>query len=206
MRECGRIGPIEWAQAGRALPGEAVCGDRLLVVEAGPGALFAVVDGLGHGAPAADAAARAVEVLADHHTEPLDELMWMCHRALADTHGAAISLALMGFDGSLSWIGVGNVAATVVGAAPGGPRTRAWVLQCAGIVGYRITTAFEPRTVTMRAGDLLVMATDGVDDRFADTIGLARPAQEVADDILTGHATDTDDALVLVARHKGALR
>lgn len=206
MREQGRVGPIEWAAAWRPRAGESVCGDRVLVTGADRAALIAVVDGLGHGAPAATAAARAVEVLTARQTGPLVELMRASHRALVDTHGAAISLACLGFDGRLAWIGVGNVAAAVVGAAPGGPSVRARVLQSGGIVGYRMASRLEPRTSSMRPGDLLVMATDGVGEPFVDAVELARPAMEIADAILACHGTDTDDALVLVARHRGTPR
>jgi negative regulator of sigma-B (phosphoserine phosphatase) len=64
VHEDGFIGRIEWAVAGRALPGQRVSGDRGIVLDVGGGAvLFAVLDGLGHGGAAADAASRAAQVL-----------------------------------------------------------------------------------------------------------------------------------------------
>ncbi|MDN2495987.1 stage II sporulation protein M, partial [Nocardia nova] len=72
MHEDGSVGTVEWAVAGRALPGQRVSGDRSVVLDAGDGSvLFAVLDGLGHGAAAADAADRAAQVLADNLAEPL---------------------------------------------------------------------------------------------------------------------------------------
>ncbi|MBF6370994.1 stage II sporulation protein M, partial [Nocardia puris] len=47
MHEDGLIGRVEWAVAGRALPGQQLSGDRGVVLDAGGGtALMAVIDGL----------------------------------------------------------------------------------------------------------------------------------------------------------------
>src|SRR5690606_27727635 len=54
---------VHAAQLVRPARGEQVAGDAALVRELGPSTLLAVIDGLGHGPPAAEAAARAVEVL-----------------------------------------------------------------------------------------------------------------------------------------------
>ena len=76
MPEHGWLGPIEWAAKSRPRPGEKVCGDRLLAVDVnGTGALIGVLDGLGHGAEAAEAANCGVEVLRNARSEPLDVLV-----------------------------------------------------------------------------------------------------------------------------------
>ncbi len=65
MAEHGWLGPIEWAAESRPLPGENICGDRSIAVDVnGTGALFGVVDGIGHGTEAAEAANCCVDVLA----------------------------------------------------------------------------------------------------------------------------------------------
>ena len=57
MADHGWLGPIEWAAKSRPRPGEDVCGDRLIAVDVdGTAALIGVLDGLGHGADAAEAA------------------------------------------------------------------------------------------------------------------------------------------------------
>ena len=64
MRDNGRLGPIEWATAGRPLPGEHVSGDQPIAIEIGGGAaLFGVMDGLGHGPDAATAADAAIAAI-----------------------------------------------------------------------------------------------------------------------------------------------
>ncbi|MET8778187.1 SpoIIE family protein phosphatase [Nocardia sp. NPDC050713] len=204
MHEDGFIGRIEWAVAGRALPGQHISGDRCVVLDAGGGTvLFAVLDGLGHGAAAADAADRAAQVLAENRSEPLDVLMVLCHRAMADTRGAAVSLALFDDTDIIRWLGVGNVDCRVLSASPAGLTVRAAVLQTGGIVGYRLPQTLQPQTVQVRAGDLLLMTTDGIVTESAEGIDLSRSTAEITSEILSRHAKDTDDALVLAARHRG---
>ncbi|MGV9614524.1 SpoIIE family protein phosphatase [Nocardia xishanensis] len=204
MHEDGFIGRIEWAVAGRALPGQHISGDRCVVLDAGGGAvLFAVLDGLGHGSAAADAADRAAQVLAENRSEPLDVLMVLCHRAMADTRGAAVSLALFDVKDTIRWLGVGNVDSRVLTASPAGLTVRAAVLLTGGIVGYRLPQNLQPQTVQVRVGDLLLMTTDGIVTESAEGIDLSRSTAEITADILARHAKDTDDALVLAARHRG---
>ncbi|QIS24266.1 SpoIIE family protein phosphatase [Nocardia terpenica] len=197
---------MEWGVAGRALPGQRVSGDRSLVLDAGGGSvLFAVLDGLGHGAAAADAADRATQVLAENRAEPLDVLMLMCHRAMSDTRGAAVSLALFGPGDRLQWLGVGNVETRVVAVGPGKPTIRAGALPTRGIVGYLLPPSLQTQTVSVRPGDLLLMSTDGIVDEYVDGLDLAKPTAEITSDILAKYAKDTDDALVLAARHRGPM-
>ncbi|MEC3956069.1 SpoIIE family protein phosphatase [Nocardia sp. CDC153] len=204
MREDGFIGAVEWAVAGRALPGQRVSGDRSVVLDAGGGSvLFAVLDGLGHGAAAADASDRAAQVLSENRAEPLDVLMLLCHRAMADTRGAAVSLALFDSGDRVHWLGVGNVESRIVAAAPGKPAIRATVLLTGGIVGYLLPPNLQPQTVPVRPGDLLLMSTDGITSSFADSIDMSKPTAEITAEVLARHAKDTDDALVLAARHRG---
>ncbi|GGK92925.1 SpoIIE family protein phosphatase [Nocardia jinanensis] len=203
MHEDGFIGRIEWAMAGRPLPGQDVSGDRCLVLDLGTGAgLFAVLDGLGHGAAAAEAVDRATRVLAENRTEPLDVLMVLCHRAMSDTRGAAVTLALFGAE-ETQWLSVGNVESHVLTASPTGPQVSATVLQSGGIVGYRLPALLQPQTVPVRPGDLLLMSTDGVEMEPGQGVDLAKSTAEIVQELLNRHAKDTDDALVLAARVRG---
>ncbi|MFQ6229732.1 SpoIIE family protein phosphatase [Nocardia sp. NPDC002869] len=203
MHEDGYIGRIEWAMAGRALPGQDVSGDRCVVLDTGTGTvLFAVLDGLGHGAAAAAAVDRATRVLAENRTEPLDVLMVLCHRAMSDTRGAAVTLALFGAE-ETQWLGVGNIDSIVLTAGPTGPQVSATALQSGGIVGYRLPSILQPQTVPVRPGDLLLMSTDGVEAEPGHGVDLAKSTADIAQELLSRHAKDTDDALVLAARVRG---
>jgi phosphoserine phosphatase RsbX len=53
------------------------------------------------------------------------------------------------------------------------------------------------------AGDVLILATDGIRAGFADGLKLDEPTRILADKILNRHFKGNDDALVLVARYLG---
>jgi negative regulator of sigma-B (phosphoserine phosphatase) len=206
MDEHGWLGPIEWAAVGRPRPGEVVSGDRSIAISAGTnGALFGVVDGLGHGWLAATAATSAVEVVDAAPTEPLADLMQLCHRALTETRGAAITLARINFDtDTLSWIGVGNVTANLIAKRPGGVEVRSSVRLAGGIIGFRMPDGTAPQEVSITHGDLVVITSDGISDGYLDTLDFAASAPVIAEHILAAHSKESDDALVLAARHRGA--
>lgn len=105
---------------------------------------------------------------------------------------------------TLSWTGIGNVAADLVAKHPAGVEVRSSARLAGGIVGYRIPEALTPQEVPIRPGDLLVITSDGIVEDHLDDIDFSAPALVIADQILHSHAKDNDDALVLAARHRGA--
>jgi negative regulator of sigma-B (phosphoserine phosphatase) len=201
----GRFGPIEWATAGRPLPGELVSGDQPIAVSIDDdAALFGVIDGLGHGAPAASAAVRAVDTLRVASGERLEVLIQLCHRVLAGTRGVAMTVARVDFTaGTLSWTGVGNVTADLVVKAATGVQLRSSARLTGGIVGYRIPEIRPAQVVPIRAGDLMIISTDGIAEDHLQHIDFAASAPVIAKELLSRHAKDTDDAMVLTARHRG---
>jgi phosphoserine phosphatase RsbX len=205
MTESGRFGPIEWASAFRPVPGEQVCGDQSIAVEILSSAvLFGVIDGLGHGAAAATAAASAADVLNHRAVEPLGDLIGLCHRRLATTRGAAMTLARIEFGAdTLQWMGVGNVSATLLAKGHSGIETRQQARLAGGIVGYQIPEISPPEKISLRPGCLLVIASDGIAENYLDGLDFTAPAVRLAERILREHGRATDDALVLVARHRG---
>ncbi|WP_348536799.1 stage II sporulation protein M [Nocardia carnea] len=132
----------------------------------------------------------------------MDVLMALCHRAMSDTRGAAVTLALFSAQ-EAQWLGVGNVDSQVVTVGPTGPQISATVLQSGGIVGYRLPPNLQPQTVPVRPGDLLLMSTDGVVVEPDAGIDLAASTADIARELVDRHAKDTDDALVLAARVRG---
>ena len=204
--EGGWFGPIEWAAAARPLSSEEPCGDQPVAIDvSGSAVLFGVLDGLGHGSAAARAAACGLEVLRRDPTKPLGVLIQLCHRAMAETRGGAMTLARIDFEAELlTWTGIGNVTANLVAKALTGVALRSSARLGGGIVGYRLPETIHIQTVPIRPGDLLVITTDGITDDYLDTVAFAASAGVIAEQILNRHGKGTDDALVLTARHRGA--
>ena len=192
----------EYAVASRPLAGESQSGDAALVDADSDRILVAVVDGLGHGEEAAHAAHVATATLRAQADKPLASLFQHCHEALLPTRGAAMTLAtLEASSASLTWSGVGNVEGVLVTGH--GPASRKYHLtNRGGVVGYRMPAVLAS-VLTIHPGDLLILATDGIDESFAgDSIPAGTP-ERVVRTILERHGKATDDALVLALRWLG---
>ncbi|MBB4638797.1 SpoIIE family protein phosphatase [Longimicrobium terrae] len=138
-------------------PGEEACGDRWAHAEDGGRHLLLVVDGLGHGIGAAEAAESASAAF--YRALPPSPMAGMetLHAALRGTRGAAAALAeVRPAEGTVRFCGIGNVAAHVV--APG---RRASLVSHAGIVGHQVRK-FQEFEAAFPPGAVLVMHTDGV--------------------------------------------
>jgi anti-sigma regulatory factor (Ser/Thr protein kinase) len=116
--------------------GERVCGDGWACVGGPDRTMVMVVDGLGHGPVAADAAREAERVfVANAHLSP-EAILPIMHDALRKTRGAAVTLAELDRGRrSIRYAGVGNVAGVVV--APDGSQK--------SMVSHNGTVGFEMR-------------------------------------------------------------
>ena len=197
-------GLLEWGVAELILPGQTESGDRYLVTPTPEGGLVAVVDGLGHGAEAAEAAKAAVRSLERHGQAPIIPLIKACHQSLAGTRGVVMSVAV--FDAraeTMTWVGVGNVEGVLLRAQATVSPRRESLLMRGGVVGGHLP-ALGARIIPVMRGDTLIFATDGVRSDFAsEHLAHDDPPQQLADRILARWGTKTDDALVLVARYLG---
>lgn len=189
---------LAWGWAGSALQVES--GDLHVVVTFPGGALVGLIDGLGHGPHAAEAARAAAAVLEAHASDSLAILVQHCHDALRKTRGAVMSLAsFRAADSSMTWLGVGNVDAVLIGSD--GTRTEALVGR-GGVVGYQVPT-LRANTVRVSPEDTLIMVTDGISGGFTADLAIASSPQEIADTILARFTKSSDDAHVVVARYLG---
>jgi serine phosphatase RsbU (regulator of sigma subunit) len=194
---------IECGVATLTLPGETESGDLHLVQPVGTGVLVGVVDGLGHGAEAAVAARVAVATLREHAHEAVLPLLQRCHRALLGTRGVVMSLAFFqAGDGSMTWLGVGNVESVLLYTDAAARPARTSLMTRGGIVGLQLPQ-LRAQVISIAPGDTLLVATDGIKDGFVDGLNTETPPQQLADQVLTGSCKGTDDALVLVARYLG---
>ena len=192
---------LEVGCAGVAIAGETRSGDLAVFAPYAGGALVAVIDGLGHGDDAADAADAAGDILRAHADWEPQALLQRCHEALRGTRGAVMTFAWFDLEvPQLRWAGVGNVEARLVrGAATFGDRHDS-ALVLGGVVGYNLPPVRPTRT-DLRPGDAVAFATDGIDADYSGSLTPGLPAQRLAERILSRHARSTDDALAAVVRY-----
>jgi negative regulator of sigma-B (phosphoserine phosphatase) len=194
---------IDCAVAALTLAGQAASGDRHLVKPFPNGALVAVVDGLGHGPEAAAVAALAVRTLERHAEQPVISLVKRCHETLRGTRGAVMSLASYSArDSTLIWLGVGNVEGVLLRQPHKTDQDRESLLLRGGVLGTQLP-ALTAAVIPVRRGDILILASDGIQTEFAREVIVTDPTQKIADRILAEYRKTTDDALVLVSRYLG---
>lgn len=191
--------PVDWAVAGLALGGQAESGDLHFVSQAADEVLLGLVDGLGHGPEAALAARSAVAALESGPGQPLVERFERCHTELKRTRGVVMSLASIDVPArTLSWVGIGNIECVLVRAGGAGTRLES-IMLLGGVVGHQLPR-MRASQVAIEAGDVLVMATDGIRGGFRSDLSTIETPQKLAERVLRRHGREIDDALVLVAR------
>jgi hypothetical protein len=198
---CGHS--IEWGASVRPCPGEVDSGDQYVVVDTRGGLELAVIDGLGHGPEAAYAARAAAAIIRCGQAGSLADRVRDCDAALRDTRGAVLTVARIDPGGTLTWLGVGNVAGLVWRRTRVGLSIAAVTPSGSGIVGFNLPPLFEQRFQLVR-GDLLVLGTDGIDAIEQRSPGWLNTPTQMAEALVTEHARVDDDALVLDARYDGA--
>jgi negative regulator of sigma-B (phosphoserine phosphatase) len=196
---------LEVGTAGAPIAGEQRSGDLAVLAPYEDGALVALIDGLGHGDAAADAAAVAGAILEAHPTEAPQALFDRCHAALRGTRGAVMTLVWfeLGARPRLRWVGVGNVEARLlrVGAGRGGRHGGPLVL--GGVVGHQLPRRIRASHVELAPGDTVALATDGIAADYSTGLDPRLHAQPQAERILREHAKGSDDALAVVVRWLG---
>ena len=183
------------------LAGEDRSGDLAVFAPFDGGALVAAIDGLGHGAAAADAAEAAAAQLRAHAGEPPERALRRCHEALRATRGVVATLAWFDLaDGGLTWTGIGNVEGRLVRAERERGDTADSPTLFGGVLGWSLPAVRLVRT-TLAPGDSVVMATDGVAADFGSSLLPGLPAAEQARRVLESHSRGSDDALVVAVRY-----
>jgi anti-sigma regulatory factor (Ser/Thr protein kinase) len=194
--------PFEIGGISVPAPEEMVCGDAWAAATVADGVKVIVVDGLGHGPLANDAAQAAVEAFRATIARPLPEAMEAVHGALKSTRGAAVALAAIDTRGRLvTFCGIGNIAGAIFGDGP----TRS-VVSHGGIAGHG-TVRIQPFTYPWPPHGVLVMCSDGITTQWSlDAYpGLRqRDPTLIAGVLYRDHARGRDDATVVVVRERAA--
>jgi anti-sigma regulatory factor (Ser/Thr protein kinase) len=193
-----RAGPVGVAGLSVALAGEALCGDAWDHEAEGGMLRVLVVDGLGHGAGAAEAARECVRAFRRHRGAPPAARVERLHEALRASRGAAVAVAEIDPGRRLlRFAGLGNIGGVVYGDGPG-----RHLVSHHGTAGHEIRRIAE-YTYPWPAHGVLVMHSDGVAtlrDLAAYPGLLHRDPALVAGVLYRDFARRRDDATVVVAR------
>lgn len=177
-----------------ALDGEIECGDAWCLRQDSQGFALFVVDGLGHGTFAAEAARTAVGAFALGPFAEPQEIMVRANGLMSKTRGGAAACARVVGD-KVSYAGVGNISGTLI-----------CVGKSQGLVSHNGTLGAFPRRASQfeylrEPGALLIMHSDGVSARWdlknrPDL--LVRHPAIIAGAIYRDHGRGRDDATVVV--------
>jgi anti-sigma regulatory factor (Ser/Thr protein kinase) len=179
-----------------AVAGETECGDSWRIARTDDAIILMVVDGLGHGPLAASAARTATDIFEKRALDPPAEIMQFMHHALSGSRGAAAACAVLDVaKASITYSGIGNIAASVVCDE----RSKGMVSHN-GILGVQLVRRRE-FSYDCKPECRVVMHSDGLSARWAlqSYPGLwSRHAAVIAAVLYRDHARSRDDATILV--------
>jgi negative regulator of sigma-B (phosphoserine phosphatase) len=189
---------LEHASLVRPCHGERLSGDAVVIRPLEQGLFVAIVDVLGHGPEAHELTHVIDAYLARYGSADVSGLMTRLHQHLKGTRGAAVGLcAIDAASGRIDYAGIGNTVMRRFGKV----ETR--LVSQDGVLGQNMRTPV-PQTLQLDPGDLIVLYTDGVSDRFTsnDYPGVLRHApKEVASNIVQRFGKGHDDAACIAVRY-----
>lgn len=188
--------PCDVGVATRSISSGLPNGDSFVVKDWGDQTLVGVIDGLGHGPKAHEAAVRARNYVESHYDRPLQYVFRGTERACKSTRGVVMALAR--FDWAEESVTVGNVGNIVVRVS--GPEHPGFVVR-RGVLG---SNAPEPmvRTAPWEPQYTMVLHSDGVATKWQwdDVRSLENPtASRVSNWLLKHHGKDDDSTVVTVS-------
>ncbi len=185
-----------------SFPGETLNGDSWLVHRGAEGRdVYLLVDGLGHGLYAAEAAGMATRMvtgaLDDHPSLSLTALLTRMHEPMRATRGAAIALVSVAA-GVATCCGVGNISMMLHGT-DGVMRA---IMSHNGTLGHQMRKVQE-FAYPLAPGTTLILHSDGLAThwKMAQYPGLpTQPCATIAGVLYRDAVRGRDDATVLIAR------
>ncbi|GAA1534703.1 SpoIIE family protein phosphatase [Streptomyces albidochromogenes] len=177
--------------------GETNCGDAGAIAEDHRMRTAIVIDGLGHGPSAAEAAQAALHAFHRQANRPLPDLLQALHQELRHTRGAAVALLRLHHDHA-DYCSVGNIRALAL--SPRGVDHH--LTGQPGIVGWKIPTPRAHR-IPLSPNTTAVLHSDGVDRHWSHAPSrfmLHLPPPLLAAAIAHGHRRSHDDATVLALK------
>ncbi len=203
MTEPAQSSTVEWAVTRKTAPGSINSAEQYVVKATPSGFLIAIVDALSSAAEALRAGQMATEELDQYTHQNIVMLFEKCDRACRSTSGVAVTAAIFSTSyNTVSWFGVGNVDALLFRRNQNSDPRYYQLVQQPGLVGHGLLSLKE-MNLPVRAGDLLILSSDGVNPGIVDALPIDGKSKVVADALMQSHAKPDQDATILVARYLG---
>jgi anti-sigma regulatory factor (Ser/Thr protein kinase) len=195
------LSPIDIGVVSVPIKGEDVCGDGWAARKSSDSVMLMVVDGLGHGILASDAAREAERIFATSRNDSLTTIIQDSHDALKKTRGAAMAVASLNLENRLvSFAGVGNIGGSIVT-----PTSSRGMASHNGTVGHQVPRVQE-FTFPWDGDSLLIMHSDGLksswDLRAYPGIWSKHPGL-IAGMLYRDFSRERDDVTIMVAKNRG---
>lgn len=187
-----------WGAITRPTTGQEENGDAYVIKRLDDRLLLAIIDGLGHGAGAMEAAREAVTSIEKHALQPVETIIRATHEAIRSTRGAVAGIALIDrATGVIEYAGIGNTDFR----AYGGRETLRFI-SLNGTLGSRLdrVKVFKeqlPKVAT------IIMSTDGISERWdADNYPglLGLHPQVLCAAVMRDFSRPNDDATIICGR------
>jgi anti-sigma regulatory factor (Ser/Thr protein kinase) len=181
-----------------AVQSEEVSGDGWAFRATPGGVTVLVVDGLGHGTHAEDAARIAIAAFQETSAVSILDVLDVVHRSVRCTRGAAAALTMIDLPSQTArFAGIGNISGVIVS---GGYARH--MVSMNGILGHEMRTARE-FSYPWSPNAVLILHSDGVSSRW-DLSGypglIQKSAGLIAGVLYKDHKRERDDATVVVVK------
>ncbi len=159
--------------------------------------IIAVVDGLGHGMEAHEAASRAVKIIEENTQNSIEDIIKQTNTALKNTRGAVIALFIIyKFTNEFEMISVGNIDCRHITAS-----STVKLLSYNGYVGA-YSGSCKARRHIYSNGDMLVLCSDGISSKWEvgnHAEGVSKSPSLLCNMVFSEYERHNDDATILVA-------
>jgi anti-sigma regulatory factor (Ser/Thr protein kinase) len=153
---------LQFAGMAVPYPGEQICGDGWYCLNVPGRTVLLLVDGLGHGFGAAEAAQEAVAIFRQRVQSRPAQILGYIHDALRKTRGAVAAVAeIRPDDKVIVYAGVGNISGVVLDAG-GGRRS---LVSYSGTLGATVSKIQE-FTSEWSSNSTLVLHSDGLQSKW----------------------------------------
>lgn len=181
------------------LKGEPECGDGWAVKDTPENMFLMVVDGLGHGTYAAEAAREAERIFMRTDSTAPAMILQECHDSLRKTRGAAAAIAAVRKEKNvLSFAGLGNISGILMNG-----ESRRGIASYNGTVGHQMHKIQE-FTFPWDENSVLIMHSDGLGTKWNldqyRGVGSKHPSL-IAAVLYRDFARERDDVTVMVAKN-----